>query len=105
MPTSTSTHVGKSVYSRLHVLVSTNSTSYPIAKGTYPIAKGTYPTAKVMLRKQGSIPKQSIVVYLQDTLHNSDSLHIANRTLKTRFYLSWHHLWDAILSRMWSLMD
>jgi len=97
MPTSTSTHVGKSVYSSMHVLVSTYSTSYPIAKGTYPIAK-------VMLRKQGSIPKQSIVAYLQDTLHNSDSLHIANRALKTRLYLSWHHLWDAILSRVWCLM-
>ena len=59
-----STHVGKSVYSRLHVLVSTNSTSYPIAKGAYPIAKGTYPIAKVMLGKQGSISKQSIVAYL-----------------------------------------
>jgi len=27
------------------------------------------PIAKVMLRKKGSIPKQSIVAYLQDTLH------------------------------------
>ena len=71
MPTSTSTHVDMSVHSSMHVLVSTYSTSYPIAKGTYPIGKGaypiakdtypiakdTYPIAKVMLRKQGSIPK------------------------------------------------
>ena len=84
---------------KVHIPVAKGT--YPIAKGTYPIAKGTYPIAKVM---QVVFREQSIVAYLQDTLHNSDILHIANRTLKTRLDLSWHHLWDAILSRVWCLM-
>jgi len=41
------------------------------------INNGTYPIAKVLLREQGGI---LIIVCPQDTLHNSDSIHVANRT-------------------------
>ena len=46
-----------------------------------------YPIAKFLLRKQGSIPTQFIIACPQDTLHNSDSMHVANRT---RLYLCWY---------------